>query len=38
VGADGEPVAAAANGEYVRETVLPDLPDLTEKISKDATE
>ena len=38
LGPDGEPLPVATNGEYVRETVLPELPDLTEKITKDATE
>lgn len=38
VGPDGEPLPVATNGEYVREPVLPDLPDLSEKITKDATE
>ena len=38
VGPDGEPVAAAANGDYVREPVLPDLIDVNERITKDATE
>lgn len=37
VGADGEPIAAVRT-EYVREPVLPDFNDLTEKITKDANE
>jgi hypothetical protein len=36
-GPDGEPVAAAG-GEYVREPVLPELVDVNERITKDATE
>ena len=36
VGPDGEPLPVVA-GEYVREPVLPALPDLVEKTTQDAT-
>lgn len=37
VDADGNPIASAATGEYVREPVLPDIADVADKLTVDAS-